>query len=429
MSEIRPFPGIRYATGPDRKDISSVLAPPYDVLDQADKDALLARDPHNFVAIDLPHMPPKAAGPIPAYTDANRQMRAWIEDGVMVHDAAPALYVYHQTFTHDGTEYVRKMFFARLRIEKFGEGSVFPHEHTFGGPKEDRLALTKATTCNMSPIFGLYPDAQNVVAARLEQAIGSAAPLAEGRLDATHNKLWAVTDARTIADVTGLMADKAMYIADGHHRYGTAGLYRDWLVSLQGELPGDHPANFVLCVMCGMEDPGLLILPTHRVLPGVEITGGLLREDTQLEVAHLPVDGPEQVPAALAKFGPLAVAVTAGDGYLMVRPREETLLDGIAADHSVAWRRLGLAFLHAYLLDKVVTPKLCGGQAPEIRYIKAAAPAVAEARETKGCAFLLQATTMDEMRAVCSAGDLMPQKSTFFYPKLASGLVVNPLDA
>ena len=173
----------------------------------------------------------------------------------------------------------------------------------------------------------------------------------------------------------------------------------------------------------------MLILPTHRVLPGVQVTGAMLREDDKLEVAHLPADSPQQVPDALAKFGPMAVAVTSEDGYLMVRPKDETLLDEMAADHSVAWRRLGLAFLHAYLLDKLVGPKLCDGKAPEIHYVKAAAPAVEEARETNGCAFLMQATTMAEMRDVCSAGDLMPQKSTFFYPKLASGLVVNPLDA
>lgn len=427
MSDIRPFPGIRYATQPGAADISTRLAPPYDVLDTAGKEALLDRDPGNFVKIDLPHVPAKAAGPAEVYSAARQQLDAWLKDGTLVHDAEPGLYVYHQAYTHAGTTYVRKMFFARLRLEPLGEGSVFPHEQTFGGPKEDRLCLTRATEANLSPIFGLYPDAGNAIAARLQQAIGRT-PLASGRLESTQNRLWAVTDPQTINDVAGMMADRPMFIADGHHRYGTALLYRDELRS-KGELAEDHPANYVLCVLCAMEDPGLLILPTHRVLVGHTVSGGMLREDENVEVAHLLVEDAEAAPAALAKFGPQALGVydSAEGRYYMARPREATLLDDLEPEHSEAWRRLGLAFLHAYLLERMVRPTLTGGQDPEIHYVKSAAGAVDEARGTGGTAFLMQPTTMEELRAVCQAGDLMPQKSTFFYPKLASGLVVNPL--
>lgn len=429
MSEIHPFTAIRYATLPESKDISTRLAPPYDVLDQADKDALLAADDRNFVKIDLPHVPPKTAGAVALYTDANKQLRAWLDDGTMVRDNRECLYVYHQAFKQNGREYTRKMFFARQRIERFGEGNVFPHEQTFGGPKEDRLALTKATTCNMSPIFGLYPDEGNAVAARLERAL-TAQPIAQGELDGTSNKLWAVHDQKTIDDAAGLMADKPMYIADGHHRYGTAMLYRDWLVDLQGELPPDHPANFVLTVFCAMEDPGLLILPTHRVLPGVNLTARLLRDAPEIEVAHLPVGSAEEVPAALHKFGPQATAVcnSVDDGFYMIRPNDPELLAGLEPTHCAAWHKLALAFLHAFVIDRLVSKELCEGRAPQVSYVKSAGAAVEQARSNGGTALLMQASTMDELSAVCSAGDLMPQKSTFFYPKLASGLVVNPLD-
>jgi uncharacterized protein (DUF1015 family) len=320
------------------------------------------------------------------------------------------------------------MFFARLRIAAFGTGGVFPHERTFGGPKEDRLCLTQATQANLSPIFGLYEDADNVVAARFEQVLPPD-PLAVGTLDGVENRLWSVTDPETIAEVTRLMANKAVYIADGHHRYGTAALYRNWLTEQAGSLPEDHPANFVLCVFCAMEDPGLLILPTHRVLPNVAVTGGLLRGDDRIEVAHLTVDGADAVPRALAKFGPQALAFysAAGREYLMVRPKRPDILDEFEPEHADAWRALGLAFLHAYVLDRVVTTQVCGGKAPEIRYIKAAPAAVEEALQSNGTAFLMQATTMAELRGVCQAGEVMPQKSTYFYPKLASGLVINPL--
>lgn len=428
MTAIQPFAAIRYATPPADPDISTRLSPPYDILDARDKEALLRADGRNFVKIDLPHIPPKAAGPPAAYQAAASQLDAWLADGTLVRDTEPAFYVYHQAFRHCGVDYVRKMFFARLRIEAFGSGKVYPHERTFGGPKEDRLCLTRATRANLSPIFGLYPDAENAVARRLERALPGR-PLAVGTLDGVENRLWAVTDGATLNEVARLMADKAVYIADGHHRYGTAALYRDWLVEQHGPLPENHPANFVLCVFCALEDPGLLILPTHRVLPGVRVPAGLLRADDRLEVAPLEAPSAEAVPAALAPFGRQALGVYAAGatGFLMVRPRAADLLAAFEPDRAPPWRALGLAFLHAYLLERVVAPALCGGRAPEVVYHKSAAAAVDEANATGGTAFLMQATTMQELRAVCEAGEIMPQKSTYFYPKLASGLVINPL--
>ncbi len=427
MSTIKPFPGVRYTTDKN-SDLSNRLAPPYDILGEDDKRALLSRDPHNFVEIDLPHTPPKAAGPPEKYEQARKTLDAWLADGVMTRDDQPALYVYHQVYHYGGAAYVRKMFFARLKLEPFGEGSIFPHERTFGGPKEDRLALTKATQTNLSPIFGLYEDADNVVARRLERALPGE-PLATGKLDDVENRLWAVTDRATIDEVAKLMGPKATFIADGHHRCGTAMLYRDWLNEQEGPLPEDHPANYVLCVFCAMEDPGLLILPTHRVLPDVGVTRDTFENDDQVKVTPLEVQTADQAIFALKDLGPQAVGVYAAQDkkFWAIHPQDATILDKLEPDRTEAWRRLGLAFLHAYVLERTVKPKLLGGEDPEIRYIKANDAAVEEADSTGGTAFLMQATTMEEMRAVCSAGDLMPQKSTYFYPKLASGLVVNPL--
>jgi len=427
MSTIKPFAGIRYNTTSEH-DISTRLSPPYDILDRNDKQRLLDADPINFVKIDLPHLPPKSAGPQTAYSGARDTFDAWLADGTVVKDPQPALYVYHQVYRHGSTDYVRKMFFARLRLEPFGEGSIFPHERTFGGPKEDRLALTKATQTNLSPIFGLYEDTDNRVATRLEEAIASE-PTATGTFADVENRLWAMTDPAAIADVAQMMTTKPIYIADGHHRCGTAMLYRDWLTERQGPLPDDHPANFVLCVFCAMEDPGLLILPTHRLLPGIRIPDGVFTADGKIELKSLDASDPAQAIAALKNLGPQAICAYDGSTqtYKALRPTAPEILDNLEPDHSRPWRRLGLAFLHAYVLDRVVTPSVSGGTAPEIRYIKSDADAIKLAQETDGTSFLMQPTTMEELRAVCSAGDLMPQKSTYFYPKLASGLVVNPL--
>jgi uncharacterized protein (DUF1015 family) len=427
MSTIRPFCAIRYATTEKNPDVSRRLAPPYDVLDQRGKDALLAGDPKNFVKIDLPFVPPKSAGPAEVYAAANQTLRQWLRDGTMLRDPQPRIYVYHQRYTYGGVSYTRKKFFARLRLEPFGQGSVYPHERTFGGPKEDRLALMKATQVNLSPIFGLYEDAKNEVSQLLEQ--GLPAPIARGTLDGVESILWGLEDAAKIARVQQLLQPKPIYIADGHHRYGTGLLYRDWLTQQQGPLPAEHPANYVLCVFCAMEDPGLLILPTHRVLGGVKLGPEVFGPDAQLELKPLDAPNPDAAIRNLAAFGPQALGLFDGASgrYQIIRPRAAEILDKLEPDHSPAWRRLGLAFLHAYLLERVVTPKVCGGKEPKIEYIKSAPDAVAAARQNGGTAFLLQSTTMEEMRGVCSAGDLMPQKSTYFFPKLASGLVVNPL--
>lgn len=427
MSFIRPFRAVRYNTQTN-SDLSSRLAPPYDVLDSHDKQALLDRDPNNFVRVDLPHMPPKDAGSPAVYQQAADTITQWLTNGVMVRDPRPCLYVYHQQYTHEGRAYLRRKFFARLKLENFGEGSVFPHEKTFGGPKEDRLALTKAAKANLSPIFGLYEDAANTIADRLQAALPTQ-PIAHGTLDGVLNKLWAIDDVHVIDDVIRNMQPRPIFIADGHHRYGTSLMYRDWLASQSGGLPPDHPANYVLCVFCGMEDPGCLILPTHRVLPRIQCSPDFFRSDPNLELLMLDTTEPQTTLKALTSLGPLAVGVFFGTigCYGALRPARQTLLDSLEKDHCEAWRRLALAFLHTYVIDRGVTPRLNGGAAPEIHYVKVASAAIEEARATGGTAFLMQPNTMQELRAVCQAGDLMPQKSTFFYPKLASGLLINPL--
>ena len=428
MSTIRPFRAIRYATQIS-PDLSNRLSPPYDILDAADRDRLLRRDDRNFVKIDLPHVPPKSAGPPEAYQASQRTLAAWLADGTMVRDEKPAIYVYHQKYRHAGRAYVRKMFFAALRLEPFGTGSVFPHERTFGGPKEDRLALTKATRANLSPIFGLYEDPANEVSRRLEAALPPA-PLATGRLDDVENILWGVSDPAVISAAVELMSSRPIYIADGHHRYGTGLLYRDFLIEQGGPLPPEHPANYVLCVFCAMEDPGLLILPTHRVLPGVSVSLETLGVDGQLDIRPLDVADAAKALDELPALGRQALAMysAADDRCYAIRPKDPHILDRYEPQRSAAWRGLALALLHAYLLDRIVTPKLCGGREPSVQYIKAADEAVAAARQSRGTAFLTQPVSMEEMRAVCRSGDLMPQKSTYFYPKLASGLVIHPLE-
>ena len=271
MAEVTPFAAIRYDYSKVGGDLSNLIAPPYDVLDQSDKDALLAKDGHNIVGIDLPHMPPKSKGPDEAYAASAKLLDAWLGDGTLVREPKPAIYLYHQTFEYAGKTHTRRKLIARVRLQPFSEGVVLPHEKTFGGAKEDRLALMKATKVNMSPIFGLFTDQEDKVG----KAMASTAarkPEITAKLEGVTNELWIESDEGVCAAVATAMADKKIYIADGHHRYGTALLYRDWLAEQHGgSLPADHPANFVMFVLAGMEDPGCLIIPYHRALAQIDL--------------------------------------------------------------------------------------------------------------------------------------------------------------
>ena len=421
MADVGAFRAIRYGPGSGLGgDLSNVVAPPYDVLDEADKTRLSGQSLYNVVTIDLPFIPPKKAGPDQVYQDAADAMKRWLQTGVLARDEKPALYVYHQEFLWEGRQYRRRLFFCRQRLEPFGQGSVFPHELTFGGPKEDRLKLMKATRCQLSPIFGLYLDPANKVMNLLESKLASE-PDVVASLDNVENHLWAVTDADAIAAVRDAMNDKKLYVADGHHRYGTALMYRDWLSERQGGLPDDHPARFVLMALAVMDDPGMLILPTHRVLAEL----GDLTDEQVIDAwsAGLDISPADRIdPKADFSFfsGRTGKRWTA-------KIKNRAALRELEPNQPEAWAELDMAYLHRYLLDELLVKKLPGGKELKIRYLKAAADAEQTAKDERGLAVLAQATRMEQLRAVSEAGGLMPQKSTFFYPKLATGLVFNPL--
>lgn len=429
MAHIEPFTALRFT----ERDVSNLIAPPYDILDDADKAALLRKDDHNIVAIDLPHVPPKTAGPDEVYQRAAGELTSWLDIRCIARDERPALYVYHQSYKLGKKTLTRKKFFARLRLEEFGRGQVFPHEQTFGGPKEDRLKLTTATRCNLSPIFGLYPDPSNEVSAILDNAIAGQEPDQGAMLDGIQNVLWMVTDRAIIEAVKGKLADKPVFIADGHHRYGTALMYRQAQVEESGEPAANDPVNFVLAVLGGMEDPGATIMPYFRTITGVpKITPDALRqalaESFSWEVTKRPKDE-EALASLLATSGEGAMAlyVASTDVCAVITPKTPDLLASIEPKRKAAWRTLPYAVLHRYILDEVITPKLCDGKAPAIHYHKSLMESVNDATVSSGIACLMPATTMQQLRDICTAGELMPQKSTYFYPKLATGMVVNPL--
>ncbi len=268
MADVQAFRAYRYDLA-RVGNLSDVIAPPYDVIDPALQERLYQRSPQNVVRLILNRETPADSERDNRYTRAGQTLRDWVQQGVLVQDSARALYVYHQDFEVEGQRFTRRGFMARVRLEPFGSGRIFPHEETLAGPKADRLKLFHATQMNLSQIFGLYPDAEGAVQTRLDAAVGRMPPLQATDHLGVVSRLWPVTDQHAVSAVSGMLADHPVFIADGHHRYETALRYLQEKQQA-GEVNGpDHPANFVLMMLVGMSDPGLLILPTHRLVSGV----------------------------------------------------------------------------------------------------------------------------------------------------------------
>lgn len=447
MAAIAPLQAIRY---PQTKQ-SDLVAPPYDVLSGQDKARLLAKNPHNVVALDLPHIPPKEAGPDAAYEAAGSLLRKWLDEGVLKQDDKPALYPYQQTYTWGTTTFKRRGFFARVRLEEFGpDSAIHPHEQTFSGPKEDRLKLMRATAANLSPVFGLYDDPTNDVTDLLFEAVGTAPANAAAELPSQDGKsrvlseLWAVTDPAVIRDAVSMMAEKHLYIADGHHRYTTCLNYRKELSATRGT-PLDHndPANFALFVLIAMQDPGLVILPTHRVIATESVQGFYLegfeeqaRKYCQVIETKFNGDSLDHLERELPGFGPHAMGVydPVVDRAIVIKPHSEDPLgqikdDPFLKDKSAAWRQLDVAILQHLVFERIVQAAFVKPGTKMTWAFPHEAHEVAEMCRSGQyrVGFLLQPTPLTAVRDLCNANELMPQKSTFFYPKLATGMVINAL--
>jgi uncharacterized protein (DUF1015 family) len=362
----------------------------------------------------------------------------------------PAIYVYHQTFTANGQEYTRRGFMCRTRLERLGEGKIYPHEETHSSAKEDRLKLHKACKANLSQIFGLYPDPEAEAQSLLAEAIvGNTALEATDHLGVVH-QLWLVTDVAIISALSAIMDPKPTFIADGHHRYETALNYRDYLTEKQGELPPDHPANFVLMMCVGMSDPGMIVLPTHRLFRGMpEISAEELIEKlgdcftTQIlgEGSDLAGRVWEEIETGDAQEV-LGLYTGSDERWVLARITDQgrARMAEVASSQSSDWQGLGVAILHRLLIETLLDAK----SLPTPKYVHSVEELVQSldegdsvGRDATGqtgqggdfsLAALVMPATLDHIRAISEHGERMPAKSTYFYPKLLSGLVINPLE-
>jgi len=431
MPDIRPFRGIRYDIA-QVGEVSGVVAPPYDVIDATLQDRLYEASPYNIIRLELNREEPGDDAENNRYTRAAQHLKDWLRRGILREDSQPALYLYHQSFDIEGRTFTRKGFLARVRLEPFGEGQIFPHEHTLSGPKADRLALFLATKFNLSPIFGLYPDPSAEVLDSVEGGLRDRTPLeAIDHLGVRH-RLWPVLDPEVHTAVQGRMASIPIFIADGHHRYETGLKFRDDLAAA-GALHGrDDPANFCMMMLVGMSDPGLLILPTHRLVNGFpELTVETLAERLAPEFEVHSVG--EGEPGCRAAWEEIATGCgqdvlgfgTVADGrWVTARLRSDSAMDRLVPEHSPEWRSLGVSILHELVL-KALLGRIGN---PSCRYVHLIDEVLADIAN-RGCdlACLVPPAGMEHVESIASNLEKMPPKSTYFYPKLLTGLVLNPL--
>jgi uncharacterized protein (DUF1015 family) len=420
MARVEPLAALHYdpaVAGP----LQALAAPPYDVIDPAQRAQLAARSPYNVVAIDLPE-DPDGGDP---YAHAARVLDGWRADGAVVRDDEPALWALVQDYTApDGRRLTRHGLFARVRVEDYGPGTIRPHERTHPGPKEDRLRLTRATRANLSPIFSLYSDPELRAWRALEPGT-SAEPFGEVvDDDGTRNRLWRVADRDAIAAVRDALADVELLIADGHHRYETARVYAE-------EVGGEGPHRYVLMCLVALQDEGLTVFPTHRLVSGLRGTDKPEALATTLraafDLAPVPID--ELVPPA------------DGDGIQMGyldshfrRPFRLTLRDQAIADEALPgmpepYRRLDTAVLEAIVLRGAL-----GLSEDDISHLRGLgyARSFREARAlvesgTFDAGFFLRGIPVAQIREIAAAGVTMPPKSTYFFPKVPTGLLFHPL--
>ncbi len=434
MAEFVPFAGLRYNC--DKVKLADVLCPPYDVIKGAARDELIARSPFNIVRVELA-APYGRDAEDKQYQACAQLLHQWREQQVLVLDD-PSFYLYEQEFTVPGSQkrLSRRGVLGALKLEEFGAG-VQPHEHTLSGPKADRLKLLSATRTNTSPIFGLYSDSDGWVD-RLLQNIAAAKPLCETTdAEGVAHRLWKVQDDEVVNAIVAALEDEAILIADGHHRYETALNFRNECRA-QAEASGktwtgDEDENYVLMMCVSTSDEGLIVLPTHRVVKAdqgqiTNLEGGLaehfeVRQERDLEALQAALDE-AQFASHPGRFGALV-----GDKYLLLQLKPEgSAQAAMNQSKSAAYRDLDVSILHELVLHQLLgvgPEELAAGT--HVAYTIDSNEAQSKVESGGGAAFLMRSTPVAQVQQVAAAGDKMPQKSTYFFPKLVTGLVLRPI--
>ncbi len=436
MADIQPFHGIRYNLQ-KVAGLRDVFAPPYDVISPEQQDTLHDRHPNNVVRLILGKEESGDGETVNKYTRAAQWFREWLGSEVLTQEDQSAFYVYDQVYeTPDGETKTRRGFFAAVRLEPWEAGIIRPHEFTHAGPKQDRLNLFRAAKANFSPIFGLYDDPDSRVEGCLSAVDKNPPEMEATDDDGVIHRLWTIQDAQVAERIRASFRDREILIADGHHRYETSLAYRDELRAQSPNWSDDAPANFTLMVLVNLRSTGLTIFPTHRVvdlLPegrSLDFDQFLAAAEEFFTIDELPGGEEVLLPEALRALRNLLhthcfAFITRNRSWVLQLRLEALQHPLLPAGRSVAFRELDVTLLHTFIIEHILGGKDVGCN---LTYVKDAVEGVSAVRDRHHqMIFLLNPTRLDEVQAVAQAGEKMPQKSTYFYPKLYTGLVMRKL--
>jgi uncharacterized protein (DUF1015 family) len=401
MATIKAFNGIRYAG----KNITKEICPPYDVISSEEKSKLKKASKHNMVQLELSD----ASKTRNKYAQANFLFKQWLSDGNLIRDEKPALYFYEQVFKDHGKKMIRRGFFTALKLENPHGGAVKAHEKTLAKPKADRLSLLKAVKANLSPIFLLFNDDKKKIVSICKNIAKIKPSATAADKEGTFHKLWVITDEKIIADVTKSLASKKTFIADGHHRYETAWNYMQHMKQKDKNFSDKKEYGYVLAYLCPMEDPGISIWPTHRVIEAPSN----IEENIEKFFNVLPQNAFYKTQKS--KIQPVMIFK---DGkYRTLTVKNPELLKKAMPHRCAAYRNLGVSILHSILIPEVPADRYV--------YVKSEKEAVFLAKKTKKIAILVPATPVEAIKEIALNNETMPQKSTYFFPKLASGIIIH----
>ena len=431
MAVIKPFRGIKY-NSKKIGDLEKVVSPPYDVISEQEKQDYLDSSPYNITRLILP----EPDGESDKYSTAGNLLNQWLDSDIIKRDESPSIYIYRQIFNINGEDITRTGFICLLELEDFKQGTVLPHEKTLSAPKEDRLKLMSACKANLSQIFGLYQENGNAISQILKKYTSDSPIIDITDTKGEKHKLWAVADKSDIHTITSAMHDKKVFIADGHHRYETALNYKKQMAKKNKNHTGDEPYNFIMMYLCAMDDSGLVVLPTHRLikdLPGFDKS--TFKQNLSAYFDVLSTNKKELFEYMDKNIDKHVFGLYLGRGntskgeFYALTLKSKGLKPLVQENIPDAWKELDVAILHKIIIENIlgITDESVKHQ-KNINYVSDREEAISCLdNENYQIVLFLNPTKLSQIKNISLKGEVMPQKSTYFYPKLLTGLVINKL--
>lgn len=427
MAEIKAFKGLRYTE--KAGDIANLCCPPYDIISGEEREALIRKNPYNLIRLELPVL--GGSEDLAPYHEAANTLRAWLKDEILKTDEKEAIYIYEMEFSAYGKSHKVKGFVSLVKLEPFSKGVILPHEETLSKAKADRFNLMKTTGCNFSQIYSLYMDEDNSAFSLIDKASQGQPHSSFTDGDNVTHRMWIVTDSEFIAALTEKFADKKLYIADGHHRYETALNFKNYV---EGNLDEIGSSEYVPMMLVNMENDGLVVFPTHRIVRDLQSFDynevcEKCREYFDITPYLNREKGEEGLAKAYAEGKKAFVLFTGDNNYTLLTLKNLDVMNTLLPEGCAALKQLDVTVLHTLILERIFgIDKENMAKQINLTYTRSMQEAI-EAVDQKraNCCFLLNPTRVEEIRDVAAAGDKMPQKSTYFYPKLTTGLVMNKI--